>query len=359
MLLEPDGWSLAHALEDVLPRCPPSSPSRRRGDPRLGARARDRRRTDASATRSPSSAALRADARARARAARPARGCRGHASVRASGRTRVVSRGRALPVRATASMRELARREPTFALHVHVGVADPEDGDPRVNRMRAHLPLLLALSANSPFWQGRDTGLASARTPLFQAFPRVGIPRRFARLRRLRRRRRRADALRARSPTRRSSGGTPGRSRASAPSRSGSWTRRPGSTTPPRWSRWSSASCGSRPRRAGRRSALIGTPEVLDENRFLAARDGIDAEFIDPGRDAPLPRPRWPGGLDACRAARPGPRLRRELEAVAELARYNGADAQRAIAASHGLAEVVSAAAADFAAVASLHDLRG
>ena len=46
--------------------------------------------------------------------------------------------------------------------------------------MRVHLPLLLALSANSPFWQGRDTGLASARTPLFQAFPRVGIPRAFA-----------------------------------------------------------------------------------------------------------------------------------------------------------------------------------
>src|SRR5665809_71750 len=47
------------------------------------------------------------------------------------------------------------------------------------NRMRAHLPLLLALSVNSPFWQGRDTGLGSARTPLFQAFPRVGIPRAF------------------------------------------------------------------------------------------------------------------------------------------------------------------------------------
>ena len=76
-------------------------------------------------------------------------------------------------------MRELARREPTFALHVHVGVADPEDAVRLANRLRAHLPLLLALSANSPFWQGRDTGLASARTPLFQAFPRVGIPRAF------------------------------------------------------------------------------------------------------------------------------------------------------------------------------------
>jgi glutamate---cysteine ligase / carboxylate-amine ligase len=77
------------------------------------------------------------------------------------------------------SMRELARREPTFALHVHVAVPDPESALLAVNRLRTHLPLLLALSANSPFWQGRETGLASARTPLFQAFPRVGIPRAF------------------------------------------------------------------------------------------------------------------------------------------------------------------------------------
>ena len=77
------------------------------------------------------------------------------------------------------SMRELARREPTFALHVHVAVPDAESALRAINRLRSHLPLLLALSANSPFWQGRETGLASARTPLFQAFPRVGIPRAF------------------------------------------------------------------------------------------------------------------------------------------------------------------------------------
>ncbi len=77
------------------------------------------------------------------------------------------------------SMRELARRERTFALHVHVGLPSGEAGIAAFNRLRAHVPLLLALSANSPFWQGRDTGLASARTPLFQAFPRVGIPRAF------------------------------------------------------------------------------------------------------------------------------------------------------------------------------------
>jgi carboxylate-amine ligase len=77
------------------------------------------------------------------------------------------------------SMRELARREPTFAVHVHVGVADPESAVDLMNRLRAHLPLLLALSSNSPFWQGRDTGFSSTRTPIFQAFPRVGIPRVF------------------------------------------------------------------------------------------------------------------------------------------------------------------------------------
>lgn len=77
------------------------------------------------------------------------------------------------------SMRELARREPTFGLHVHVGVSDPERAMLLYNRLRRHLPLLLALSANSPYWQGRDTGMASARTPIFQAFPRVGVPRIF------------------------------------------------------------------------------------------------------------------------------------------------------------------------------------
>ncbi len=77
------------------------------------------------------------------------------------------------------TMRELARREPTYALHVHIAIPDPAEAIVAANRMRVHLPLLLALSANSPFWQGRDTDMASSRTSIFQAFPRVGIPRRF------------------------------------------------------------------------------------------------------------------------------------------------------------------------------------
>ena len=77
------------------------------------------------------------------------------------------------------SMRVLARREPTLALHVHVGVATPQAAVRIQNRLRAHLPLLLALSANYPFWQGRATGFASTRTTLFEAFPRSGVPRGF------------------------------------------------------------------------------------------------------------------------------------------------------------------------------------
>ena len=42
------------------------------------------------------------------------------------------------------------------------------------NGLRLHVPVLLALSANSPFWMGEDTGMASARTPIFRQFPRVG-----------------------------------------------------------------------------------------------------------------------------------------------------------------------------------------
>jgi glutamate---cysteine ligase / carboxylate-amine ligase len=78
------------------------------------------------------------------------------------------------------SMRVLARREPTLATHVHIGVPAPEDAVRLLNGLRAHLPLLLALSANSPFWQGRVTGFASTRTTLFDAFPRSGVPRRFS-----------------------------------------------------------------------------------------------------------------------------------------------------------------------------------
>src|SRR5438093_1019011 len=63
-----------------------------------------------------------------------------------------------------------------IGLHVHVGLDDPDKAIHVANGMRVHLPVLLALSANSPFWRADATGLMSTRTPIFRAFPRVGIP---------------------------------------------------------------------------------------------------------------------------------------------------------------------------------------
>jgi len=78
-----------------------------------------------------------------------------------------------------AGLQFVARQELIFGIHVHVGLDDPDKAIHVVNGMRVHLPVLLALSANSPFWRGQTTGMLSARTPIFRAFPRVGIPPRY------------------------------------------------------------------------------------------------------------------------------------------------------------------------------------
>jgi len=77
------------------------------------------------------------------------------------------------------SMRGLIRRTPECALHVHVGMPDPEAAIRSFNGLRAWLPLLAGLSANSPFWFGEDSGLASARAFLVRPYPGRGIPRAF------------------------------------------------------------------------------------------------------------------------------------------------------------------------------------
>jgi carboxylate-amine ligase len=74
------------------------------------------------------------------------------------------------------ALRFVARQELIFGVHVHVGVDDPDKAIHVANGMRVHIPVLLGLSANSPFWRADATGLASTRTPIFRAFPRVGIP---------------------------------------------------------------------------------------------------------------------------------------------------------------------------------------
>ncbi len=74
------------------------------------------------------------------------------------------------------ALRFVARQELIFGQHVHVGLDDPEKAICVANGLRLYVPALLGLSANSPYWRGDATGLASTRMPIFRAFPRVGIP---------------------------------------------------------------------------------------------------------------------------------------------------------------------------------------
>jgi glutamate---cysteine ligase / carboxylate-amine ligase len=90
---------------------------------------------------------------------------------------RIVSRPRYREL--VAGLQFVARQEIIFGIHVHVGLDDPDKAIHVTNGMRVHVPILLALSANSPFWRGQSTGLQSTRTPIFRAFPRVGIPPRY------------------------------------------------------------------------------------------------------------------------------------------------------------------------------------
>jgi carboxylate-amine ligase len=250
------------------------------------------------------------------------------------------------------SMRELARREPTFALHVHVGIPDPDDAVRVANRLRAHLPLLLALSANSPFWQGRDTGLASTRTPLFQAFPRVGIPRAFAGYEEWVET---VDVLI--------------RSRAFPEPTFLWWDIR----LQPRFGTVEvrildaqttvdeSAALCALVQCLARLEAqdgyasdqLVDSPELLSENRFLAARDGMDAHLLDPLLErAVKARVVLDEVLAACAPHARVLNCVPELELVVELAERTGAERQRSLARkAGGLPPVVHALAGAFTGV--------
>jgi carboxylate-amine ligase len=73
----------------------------------------------------------------------------------------------------------LARSLLIFGLHVHVGMPDKQTTIDLMNMVRYFLPHLLALSCSSPFWTGRNTGLKSFRTSVFRRFPRTGVPEQF------------------------------------------------------------------------------------------------------------------------------------------------------------------------------------
>jgi glutamate---cysteine ligase / carboxylate-amine ligase len=240
------------------------------------------------------------------------------------------------------TMRGIARREPTFALHVHIGVADAEGAIRLLNRLRAHLPLLLALSASSPLWRGQATGLASNRTILFQAFPRTGVPRRFEGY---------ADWARTVDLLLRS-GAIP------EPTFLW-WDVRP----QPRFGTVEVRIMDAQPRLEATAALcalvqalarleleegyapreLVHAQEVLAENRFLAARDGVAAALIDPVRALRVPVADLLA--DVLAAAAPHASAlgaAHELAAVSTLVAAPEAPRQEALAAAGGVGALVS-----------------
>ncbi|GAB4456405.1 MAG: carboxylate-amine ligase [Armatimonadaceae bacterium] len=73
-------------------------------------------------------------------------------------------------------LQQVARENLIFGLHVHIGIKDREEAIQIMNTVRYFLPHILALSTNSPFWLGYDTGIKSYRSKVFDKFPRTNIP---------------------------------------------------------------------------------------------------------------------------------------------------------------------------------------
>jgi carboxylate-amine ligase len=244
-----------------------------------------------------------------------------------------------------ATMRALAHREPTMALHVHVAVPDGATAVRALDGLRDDLPLLLGLSANSPFWRGRDSGFASMRTPMFSMFPRVGIPRPFGRYTRYVR----AVDLMLRS------GAVPDPGflwwDARLQPRLGTLEVRvmdAQSTVADVAALTAIVQCLVR-RHAEADRASASEPEALDENRFLAARDGMRAEIIDAltGRRRPL-SDALAALLEGCRPFAASLGCTAELATATALAADPGDARQRRLAARHGLDALPARLSADF-----------
>ena len=182
MILDPDSYALVNAIDDLLEDSPEGEikPELMESVLEISTKPCADMREAAAALR-----ALRRQVRDIAEQ---------EGAVASARRARTRSRaGRTSGSRAAPRYRDLvdelrfvARQEIIFGLHVHIGLDDPEKAIHVANGMRVHVPILLALSANSPFWRGDDSGLASTRMPIFRAVPARRHPAVLRRLGRLR-----------------------------------------------------------------------------------------------------------------------------------------------------------------------------
>jgi len=234
-----------------------------------------------------------------------------------------------------AQLRGLSERTPTCALHVHVGMPDEGAALRTFNGLREHLPLLQALAANSPFWHGRDSRLASARAQMFRAYPRADIPRAFGSW----------DEYESAVDAVRRAGDLPDYTFLW-------WDLRPHPRLGTVEVRAMDAQSSLRDvlglaalvhhlaQRAAESAAPPWTPrEVLMESSFRAARDGLDATLWHEGALRPVP--------DIARAVLRDLRFDGDEEIERMLTDGNGAARQRAAHARGGMATMLATLVAE------------
>jgi glutamate---cysteine ligase / carboxylate-amine ligase len=246
------------------------------------------------------------------------------------------------------TMRCLAH-EPTMALHVHVAVAAPDDATRVLRRIRNNVPLLVALAANSPFAQGAATGFASTRTVTFDRFPRTGPPPAFGSYDKY------VEAI------------DPLIASGALPDSTFLWwdvRLRPSfgtvevramdaqSTIAESASLVALIQSLARLELEGPPDEAVAGDEVLEENRFLAARDGLDARLIDPvsGRLTSA-RTLLTSLINQCRPHAAALGCSAELDGANRLVAANGALRQRTwTRAGHDLISMVSRLSRQFTA---------
>jgi carboxylate-amine ligase len=346
MLVDPGDWRLVNRIDDVLAALPPSLAAhagaethacvvelRTAAHPTVAGAA-----AELATLRRSMDAVVRDDIGVRAAVA-GTHPLATHADVALSGSARHRE--------VAATMRSLAQREPTMALHVHVAVPHEAAAVRALDGLRAELPTLLAVSANSPYWRGGDSGFASVRTPIFSAFPRVGIARHFGNYLRY---------VQAIDPL----------LRAEAIPEPGFvwWDARLQpqlGTVEVRimdaQSRVSDAAalaalvqCRVR-RHAGAPASHAAGAEVIAENRFLAARDGMRARFIGSGPRRRSARRTLAALLDDSAPFADELGCANELATAAELGATPGDERQRAHVARYGLSTLPARLEAEFAPV--------
>jgi glutamate---cysteine ligase / carboxylate-amine ligase len=341
MLLDRSGWSLDQAFDEVRKRLSPELADRLSAETHASTIEFETAPSPTAAAAAHELAALRAALAAElATLGRASAGSGTHPFVTWE-ETRISNEDRYRYLHR--SMRELVHREPTFAMHVHVAIGDPELAVKVLNRMRVHLPLLLALSANSPFWQGRDSGIASIRTPIFGTFPRSGIPRRFDDYAQY------TEVL----GTLLACGAFPDPGFVWWDLRLqptlGTVELRVMDTQPEPWRAGALIALTQSLTRLEALeqtapASLVDAPELLEENRFRAARDGAGAELLDPERHTAVPVPELAElAIGAVRDHARDLGCEVELDQIERLVREPGFELQRSLAGEDGDLERVVA----------------